>query len=373
MRPPKLGRYSHVLLLGSPVHFVGQLDSDYFELNHAWPIGHRGGWEANPQSPLYRAFFTVSFMNKERSEDRAKFVRLPELSYVGDYFCVFLSVLFGKRFQNLGFLETNGNRRVPDVAGMRSCRLREALPFSSKVRKDLGFELKLDLAKPMLPLLDLVFREIDENASLSEDVELAYTAGRFYLQGLDLFEDDSELSYLSFVNAGEVLVSALSFSGKELYDSDTRKLLSHVARKAGGQAARAVRKKLFQVRRRFRIGLTRLVAPAFFEGHECSEEWAALKPEDFGMRLNAAYDLRSKFLHSGARFAVWAEQLRHENAEIVPGKPAHGTPEWKELISRIPTLLAVERVMRFCLLKFIHTRITPLATKLGEASPVPAE
>jgi len=370
MKPPKLTHYSQVLLLGTPVHFVGHLESDYFELTHAWPRGHRGGWEANPQSPLYQAFFTVSFHNKERPEDQAKFVILPEFSYVSDYFAVFLSVFFGKRFQNLGFLETNGSRCVPDLGSIRTCRLRDALPFSSKARKDLGFELNLDSAKVMLPLFDLIFREMDEKVTVSEHVELAFTAGRLYLQGLDLYEDDPELAYLSFVNAGEVLVSALSFSGKELYDSDTRKLLCNISRKAGAEAARAVRKKLFQVRRRFRMGLSRLVAPAFFEGNECKEDWAAMKVEDFGIRMNAAYDLRSKFLHSGVRFGTWATQLQHVNAERVSGKPAYGSAEWKELISRMPTVLALERVIRFCMLKFIHTRIAPLAPKLSEASPV---
>src|ERR1035438_7820994 len=124
MKLPKLSRYSHVVLLGSPVHFVGQLESDYFELNHAWPRGHRNGLEMNPMSQLFHAFFTVSFQNKERPEDRAKFVTLPSFSYVADFFSVFLSIFFGKKFQNLGFLETNGNRCVPDLGGVKSCRLR---------------------------------------------------------------------------------------------------------------------------------------------------------------------------------------------------------------------------------------------------------
>ncbi len=300
MKPPPLSKYTHALLLASPTHFVGQLQSQHFDLNHAWPRGDH--WEPNPASPLHYSFFALSFLSKERPEDHGKFVVLPHFAFVGDYFCVILSALFGKRFQNLGFLETNGSRWVPDLPALRPCRQRGLLSFSSRPRKDLGVDLNLSAAAIAMKLLDAVFLEIDGTERASDSIELAFTAGRFYLQALDLLEEDPELSYLSLVNAGEVLAGALDYADNELFDPELRNILEEISGGLGAAKANIIRSRLFQVRRKFRLGLTRLLAPAFFAGYECQDGWAAIKPDDVGAALNAAYDLRSKFLHTGARF-----------------------------------------------------------------------
>lgn len=216
-----------------------------------------------------------------------------------------------------------------------------------------------------MPILEAVFLEINEKVRVSPKLELAFAAGRFYLQALQLFESDPELAFLALVNAGEVIASGLEFSEEEIYDAETRELLAEVNEKLGDAKAEKVRERFFQIRRRFRICLCKLVNTAFFAGSESQDDLFRFKAEDFGTRITVAYDLRSIFLHAGKTFGGWVTALDYRNAEISIGTPAYGDAEWKKLISRIPTLVGMERVIRFCLLRFLHQEVSPLHEKLN--------
>jgi len=319
----------------------------------------------DPSGRFHRSFFILTFRERELSEEEEKKRQPPWYDFVGDYFCVLLSAYFGKRFDNLGFVQSHGLHCLPDIQPPKVRKLIDALPTSSKPRKDLDIKLELHEAKPLLPILDAVFLEINEKKSVSPELELAFTAGRFYLQALQLFESDPELAFLSLVNAGEVLVSGLEFSEDEIYDKDAQELLAEIKEKLGDTKAEKVRDRFFQIRRKFRVGLSKLVNRTFFEGSESQDEFYKFKPDEFDMRIAAAYDLRSNFLHAGKKFGVWVEIMGHRNADVSIGLPAYGDQEWKKLISRIPTLVGMERVIRFCLLRFLHQNVSPLHDKLN--------
>jgi hypothetical protein len=211
-----------------------------------------------------------------------------------------------------------------------------------------------------------VFCEIVDEKPVSQEIERAFTAGRFYQEALHLFARDVELAYISLVNAGEVLVGGLEFSEEELFDPDFLRLLRRIEEKMGGDALRQIRSRLFQVRRRFFIGLKRLVSPAFFDGYEGKHPFLAIRQENFEQRMAAAYDLRSRYLHAGTRFESWVRWAAQSDQEVVGGEPAYGDREWKTLIARIPNFFGLERVIRFALLRFIHQKIAQLHEKLDD-------
>lgn len=269
-----------------------------------------------------RSFFVLTFREHGLCEEEEKKRQPPYYGYVGDYFCVLLSVYFGKRFDNLGFLQSYGIHCVPDIQPPKLRQFPDALPVSSKPRKDLEIKLELHEAKPLLPILEAVFLEINENKNASIELDLALTAGRFYLQALQLFESDPELAFLSLVSAGEVLVSGLQFSDDELYDEETQRLLVEIKEKMGEAKAGRLRGRFSPIGRRFRKGLSKLVNKAFFEGSESQEDFAKFRQDDFERRIASAYELRSKFLHTGKRFGVWVGMLDHRNAEVSIWTPA---------------------------------------------------
>jgi hypothetical protein len=364
MNVPRLDKFTYKIAISSPAHFSGEMQTDSFWLTHAWPM-HKNNMEIfDPSGRFHRSFFMLTFRERELSKEEEKKRQPPWYDFVGDYFCVLLSAYFGKRFDNLGFVQSHGIHCVPDIQPPKLRKLVDALPTSSKPRKDLGIKLELHEAKPLLPILDAVFLEINENKPVAKELELAFAAGRFYLQALQLFESDPELAFLSLVSAGEVLVSGLDFSGDGIYDKDTEELLIEIKEKLGDVKADKIR-RIFRVSRKFRVGLSKLVNKTFFEGSESQEEFYKFKPDEFDMRIAAAYDLRSNFLHAGKRFGVWTTILDYRNAEVSIGTPAYGDADWKKLISRIPTLVGMERVIRFCLLRFLHQKVSPLHEKLN--------
>jgi len=246
MSVPQLDKFTYKLALSSPAHFTGQMLTDSFWLAHAHPL-HKNNIEMFDISGRFsRHFFVLTFRERELSEEEERKRHPPYYGYVGDYFCVFLSVYFGKRFDNLGFFQTNGRHSIPDIQPPRLRKLPDALTTSSKPRKDLGIQLELHGAKPLLPILEAILPEINEQKSVPRDLELAYAAGRFYLQALQLCESDPEHAFLSLINAGEVIISGLEYADDELYDQETQELLVEIEQTLGSAKAKRVRDRFFK-------------------------------------------------------------------------------------------------------------------------------
>jgi hypothetical protein len=365
MNVPQLDKFTYKMAISTPAHFTGQILTDSFWLTGAHPL-HKNNIEIFDISGRFsRNFFVLTFRDRRPSEEDEKIRQPPYYGWVGDYFCVFLSVYFGKRFDNLGFFQTNGSHSIPDIPPSKLRKLTDALPTNSRPRKDLEIKLALHESKPLFPILEAVFLEINKQTSVSKDLELAYAAGSSYLQALQLFESDPEHAFLSLINAGEVIINGLEFAEDEIYDKDTQELLAEIKQQLGDVKAKRVRERFFQIRRKFRVGLSRLVNKSFFEGSESQDDSHKFKPEDFDVRIAAAYDLRSHYLHAGKRFEEWVTIFDHWNAEVCIETPFYGDAEWKKLIARIPTLVGMERVIRFCLLRFMHQKVAFLHEKLN--------
>ncbi|HEX8313108.1 MAG TPA: hypothetical protein VF614_17415, partial [Chthoniobacteraceae bacterium] len=258
----------------------------------------------------------------------------------------------------------HGHYCLPHVEPPQPRKALDALPFTSNVRKDLGIPLRLDAAEPIVPIFDSIFAHVNETGSLSDGLNLVFTAGRFYQQALQQYDSDPELAFLSLVNAGEVLVSGLTFTTAELQDKELTAQLAEIDEKLDPELAADIRAKFFgQISRRFRRGLAKLLNAAFYAGSESTNDLYRLQPETIEKHLRAAYDLRSKFLHAGTRFGGWVKSPV-QGAETSIGTPAFGTADWKKLITAIPTLGGLERVIRFALMRFIHQRISPICPLL---------
>jgi hypothetical protein len=96
--------------------------SESFILSHAWPPFGFDGHEMNPNGRYFRSFFALSFHERELSLEAERKRQPPNYSYVGDYFSVFLSIYFGKRFENLGFHQNHGHFYLPNVQPVRAER-----------------------------------------------------------------------------------------------------------------------------------------------------------------------------------------------------------------------------------------------------------
>lgn len=117
------------------------------------------------------------------------------------------------------------------------------------------------------------------------------------------------------------------------------------------------------VKRRFVKTIRNLLNPYFFQQTETTI--GILNESDISDRIEAAYDLRSYYVHSGVNFGGWVRACRLSNSGRVVGVPDIKDKELKKILDKSPTTFSgLERIMRYCLLRFIHLYGTPIDDRL---------
>ena len=337
------------LLLSTPSRFTGEYSCDDLLFTHAWPSGPKQaqGNLGLTENPMSRNYFVLALDTPPH--DRTKTIVVPNYTPTGDVVAIYLSILFGKRFDNHGRLESNGQFYLPHIdQGMAPCNV--SLPFNShKSRCDLELPLNLSEIQRLTTLLT------DEQVE-AKFIQFLRSAGRFYLHALQEAEADPEVAFLDLITCGEILSNFWEYEKDDLLDDQLKADLARVSGELeGGEAiAGRIRGRLFQVKRKFIAAILRLLSSTFFEHTEATQPFCALKAEDIETRIKAAYDLRSRYVHTGLDFGNWIFQGSAYLEEIFTGEPVVDDKDFKKLLMRSPTLCGLERIMRFCLLRFIH-------------------
>jgi hypothetical protein len=337
------------LLLSSTSRFVGEYKSDNWLLTHAWPAsgeqvhGNLGIYE----NPLSRNFYVLAFKHPEFQRES---VVVPNYTATGDNVCTYLSILFGKRVENHGRIESHGDFYVPSLPSPGKA-ITPWLPFNShRPRSDISVALNLAETARLAPLWD------DRHEIASRVSDFFNAAGGFYARALRVAEEDPETAFLHLITCGEILSNFRQYEDQELLDTQMIRDLQRIAQSmdGGDKIANRIRRRLFQVRRKFVLTVTTLLSDAFYQGHESTESFCMLKAEDIDRRVKAAYDLRSLYVHTGRPFGGWIARATRYVEEIQLGTPVIEDKKFKRIISDSPTLIGLERIIRFCLLSFIH-------------------
>lgn len=267
--------------------------------------------------------------------------------------CELLALLYGKRFDNHGPTEGTGYFKVPDTSHFETlCDHR--LPFNShKLRVDAPIPLDLREFKRIAPLIIDGWTNVEFRQRFS-------TAARFYLRAIQASDSDPEIAYLHLITAGEVLSNHFDY-GDELLDEQAKADLSAIADIPDGVAiSKRVRSTMRQIKRKFLITLTNLIDDSFFDRTEATEQYAAFKKSDFRANLAAAYDLRSRYVHTGERFGKWIEARGGRLEEISPGTPYGPPADLVKILDKAPTFIGMERVIRYALLRFAAANDLPI-------------
>ncbi len=352
----------HKLIISSTSHFIGEYENDDLLITHAWPsLQNRTQISVGlTENPYSRNYFAVVFKIAPSENDKRNQVEFPYYDWFGEFVCIYLSILFGKRFDYHGLIETNGFFFLPDTLRVSSpIRYPNIGVNSHKPRKDLEIELNLSNFKSLEPLL---FGKVDRRT-----VSITNAAGKFYLRSIRLFEIEPELAFLDLVTCGEVLSNYYQYTDEELYDQQLRGQFTEMENKLdnGADICRNVKSRLYQVRRRYALTITRLLNSYFFQNTESLEGFASLKPDDIEKRVKASYDLRSLYVHEGIRIGNWLDPEYFMN-EVQVGIPVVESKTLKKLLCLTPTYVGMERIMRFCLLRFLHSNGIPIDSRLEQ-------
>ena len=343
LRPSKT---IHKALISTTSRFTGEFEMDGVLLTHAWPnFDDRSASVRRSEGPASRSAFVFAFQTEDIS---VKSGPIPNYSPMGDLICAYLAVLFGKRFDHHGLVEERGFFHIPDLVEF-SHLCQHNLPHNSHcLRTDFTVPLNLTEVQRIKPLLG--GESVDHKF-----LRTFQTCSKFYLQALQSAERDPEVAYLHLITSIEILSNFYEYDKGELLDEDSKVALQTIERECpdGAKLARFISGKLFQVKKRFLKTLSVLIDETFFTRSEASEPLFGFKRDTFIKCMASAYDLRSRYVHTGIPFGGWVSLVvggGHNEIQV-------GTPVVKEdkklgkLIGHAPTLIGLERVTRYALLK----------------------
>lgn len=362
LRPPET---IQKLLISTTSRLLGEFESDLLLVTHTWRDfhDHRLGMTLT-EGPLSRSTYVVAFETEPHSKEVGSM--LPSYAWVGDVICIYLSILYGKRFDSHGLIEGAGMFQVPDYSLFQSL-VEFRLPQNSHgPRRDITIPLNLVEIAKIEPLL---------RPGLNERfMTFLQTAGRFYLKALQDFEERPDVAYLNLITAGEVLSNYYSYDKDELLDEQAKNILHQIAISSdnGPEIAKQIKGRLFQVKRRFLRTIENLLTDPFFAESEAEQGFLRLKKKDIQDRLSAAYDLRSQHVHSGLPFGKWVSRMLDGDAcEVQIGIPVVGNKSFEKVLAKAPTYFGLERIIRYCLLRFIHTHGVLIDSRLADDDAEP--
>lgn len=100
--------------------------------------------------------------------------------------------------------------------------------------------------------------------------------------------------------------------------------------------------------------LVSLLDESFYTEPKDGPSFGYFRPDDMKRRVSAAYDLRSRYVHSGVPFGNWIAPTRGPR-DVQLGKPIVQDPDFAKTLERAPTFAGLERMMRYCLLRYMES------------------
>lgn len=291
-------------------------------------------------------------------------VMIPNYDHVGEMMCAYLAVLYGKRFDSHGPYEGAGLFYLPDMRALDAFADPELPTNSGQPRADFPVPLSL---KEIDRLSELMFFD----AGRSPEASVFRNASKFYLRALQSAEADVEVAYLHLITSGEILSAAADIAPDQLLDAQTRHMLSRieVGLADGPAVAKTLRGKMRSIRRRFVRTFADLTDAAFFERGEAEHVWARHRSDRFLKTLGAAYDLRSRYVHTGKGFGARVQSRGSAPADVQAGRAIDDDKDFATILAAAPTFAGLERIVRYGLLRFAKARLGVRLDDLTGAPP----
>jgi hypothetical protein len=259
----------------------------------------------------------------------------------------YLSVLYGKRFDHHGLLESVGHFNLPNLDSYGTLCI-DTLPQNSH-KSRIDYPVPLNLAE--IKRIERLLVDPVLNPGITRILQ---TASKFYTQALQAFEHDSEVAYLHLITSLESLTSISELDAHDFYEPATQEYLKRISAEMndGDKIAKHFRTKLLSVKRRLVETTLQLVDDDFFSRSESQIDSARLSKATFRKCIGAAYDLRSKYVHTGAPFGRWIENsMSGNNAEVQLGSPVVSDKDYGRILANAPTFIGLERIARYCILR----------------------
>lgn len=286
--------------------------------------------------PFRRSHFCLSVQVPERDKSASTY---PMYEWVGEEMSALLGAFYGKLILNSGHVQAGRFLTVPSLQERPFYRF-DKPPFNDQPRRPNGVEPNLAEAAP------LVAKYVKVTGS-DDQLPLLVRAADFYRLGLETYDDRPEVAFAMFISTLEALTALRDYSDDELYDERLLEDLQLIATTCaeGPKIASRLKARLYQVKRKVAALVHDAVPDAFFEQREITVAWGFIKQRDeLVERVRAAYDIRSRLLHTGDRSGLWYIEHDHQGEEHGIGEPVMDDKQLVKLLCQSVNLVGLERI-----------------------------
>ncbi len=333
---------------------------DAYQLRVAFPSfqnSHRKDYlGAHP----HRCFHFALSIRVPKHESTGNFQVVETYSWMPEQVSMLLTGFYGKLIRSHGHIQQGYHIAVPDLAVPPQPDF-NAPPFNDQPRKPNGPGLNLQKAQNLIEAY--LFSTPDDSV-----LPKLLSACTFYHLALENWSGRSVLAYTSLVSSVEALLELRTYEESELFDEQRLRDFKAIEESVpdGEKIVRRLKGSLYSIRRMFAQFLIERLPDNHFSERECPE-FMALTKERLNQAAKAAYDIRSRFVHTGDPTALGFLSFNHQNTEIQLGEPVIADAELKKLISRSPTLAGLERIvatlLRVEILRWLACRSNPETTQ----------
>jgi hypothetical protein len=333
-------------IIHAPTHFIGEASGEHYYIKWIPGMTDAGGRYAGLiEGPTFWVLGLNVYqpVDEDRPALHPTIVSNPTRAVVD-----FLALLFGKAFSMDGLRQSGIHPMLPLVT-FPQYRLRGHPCMNEHVRADYPADLYIGVSDAWLPqFLDLL-----QGANQDKGLAFVRSLG-FYAQGVRDYDTDAVAAFLAFVSAIESLAQGTEFTQHELASPDIDGWIRRIREVFGPEEAERLvgflNESLSRSTRRFLGLLSRLVGSEFFGRLDTGVETSSrMSEEKFRPSMTRLYSLRSRFLHAGLPIGEeFLEFFRGAMWETAPGSGA----DYRLGESGLPTLLFMERVTRYILLRF---------------------
>jgi hypothetical protein len=333
LRPPEtVFRF----LFSSPAHFAGECEGKQFWFTLAFPSFDRRGRESLAITPsaFRRSHLCLSIDVPERDKSANVY---PMYSWVGEEMSALVGAFYGKLVVNFGHMQAGKLMTVPSIQERPFYRF-DKPPFNDQARQPNGVELNLGAAAVLV-------RKYIAVAGDDPELPLLVRGAEFYRVALESYAEQPEIAFAMLIASLEVLTGLRKYSEDELYDETLLSDLRTIAQRCSPEIASRLKKRLWQIKRKVASLVCDAVPDAFFDQRETTLTFGFMKDRaELVDRIRAAYDVRSRLLHTGDRSGLWYIEHDHQGAEIGLGKPVLPDRDLVKLLCRSVNLVGLERI-----------------------------
>ena len=262
-----------------------------------------------------------------------------------------LSLFFGKRILHHGPIWLPPFWSLPELQSVRPNSY-HSLEFYS------GEHSKTPRREPDWREVARLSGQIRGLEARSEISSRMTVAAKAYAESLTLLPFDRELAYFRLIQALESVIDPGEFTEEERYSHDAS-LMAHLEwlesldDPRGKKVASFLRSRLYQIKRSVILWVSRHIRDDFY-----STEPGAITSVNLMKALSGAYDLRSRYVHTGEDFGVWIDPARGrcEGLETVPRGFSEICPDktLRKTLQKAPSYLGLERLVRYLLVSILE-------------------